>query len=279
MEELTSQQRLQRPTARGTVDMSLFTEKKTFAQREDEAKTAMLDAQQSGDDAKMVAAKAAMKAVEVVKSEMTPAQTKFANKIADIKQRYMFGTPEERKAAKPEYDKLLADVRAEAAAKKAGEGKDDKIPALGTLNSFTSGAVARRVAEMHGDLIRSKQLAIIEKPDGSSSLEYTGDNPEVRAKINATARDAARNALSLYMTPQGEPMTRDVAAVLNTYPAATRKPAEAAPQSPPTPAVSAQPSTVPTPSVREFKSVAEAEAARLPKGTRVRINGRLAEIQ
>lgn len=279
MSELTSQQRLQRPTARGTVDMSLFfTEKKTFAQREDEAKVALLDAQDSGDDAKIMAARAGMKAVEAVKSEMTPAQTKFANKVADIKQRYMFGTPEERKAAKPEYDKLLADVRAEAAAKKTGEGKEEKIPALSTLNTFTSAAVARRVAEVHGDLVRSKQLAIIEKADGSSSLEYTGDNPEIRAQINRTAFDAAKNALSLYITPQGEPMTRDVAAVLNTYTAPRRPAAE---QSPPTPAVSAvpKPAAPQAAAIREFKSVAEAEAAKLPKGTRVKINGRPAEIQ
>lgn len=217
IEELTGTKMLQRPAARGEVDMSVLADKKSFTQREDEAKTALLDAQKSGDEAKIVAAKADMKAIQTVKNEMTPAQSRFADKIADIKQRYMFGTPEERAAAKPEYDKMLADVRAEAAAKKAGEGGEGKIPTLGTLNTFTSSAVARRVAEVHGDLIRSKQLAIIEKPDGSSSLEYTGDNPELRKQINNTAYVAAQNALSLYMTPSGEPMTRDVAAVLNTY--------------------------------------------------------------
>lgn len=270
MQELTGTTMLQRPTARGEVDMSVLQEKKTFTQREDEAKTALLDAQKSGDEAKIVAAKADVKAIETVKNEMTPAQSKFANKIADIKDRYMFGTPEQRAAAKPEYDKLLADVRAEAAAKKTGEGSD-KIPALGTLNTFTSSAVARKVAEVHGDLIRSKQLAIIEKPDGSSSLEYTGDNPELRTKINETAYKAAQNALSLYMTPTGEPMTRDVAAVLNTYvPQSVMK----------QPAPAAQtPAAAPTAQVRAFKTVEEAEAARLPKGTKITINGRPAEVQ
>lgn len=270
MKELAGTTMLQRPTARGEVDMSVLQEKKTFTQREDEAKTALLDAQKSGDEAKIVAAKADVKAIETVKNEMTPAQSKFANKIADIKDRYMFGTPEQRAAAKPEYDKLLADVRAEAAAKKTGEGSD-KIPALGTLNTFTSSAVARKVAEVHGDLIRSKQLAIIEKPDGSSSLEYTGDNLELRAKINETAYKAAQNALSLYMTPTGEPMTRDVAAVLNTYvPQSVMK----------QPAPAAQtPAAAPTAQVRAFKTVEEAEAARLPKGTKITINGRPAEVQ
>lgn len=270
MQELTGTTMLQRPTARGEVDMSVLTEKKSFTQREDDAKTALLDAQKSGDEAKVLAAQSELKAIQTVKDEMTPAQTKFANKIADIKQRYMFGTPQERAAAKPEYDKLLSDVRAEAAAKKTGEG-GDKIPSLGTLNAFTSSAVARRVAEVHGDLIRSKQLAIIEKPDGSSSLEYTGDNPELRKQINNTAYTAAQNALSLYMTPNGEPMTRDVAAVLNTYvPQSVMK----------QPAPAAQtPAAAPTAQVRAFKTVEEAEAARLPKGTKITINGRPAEVQ
>ena len=259
MEELTGTTMLQRPTARGEVDMSVLQEKKTFTQREDEAKTALLDAQKSGDEARIVAAKADVKAIETVKAEMTPAQSKFANKIADIKDRYMFGTPQERAAAKPEYDKLLADVRAEAAAKKTGEGSD-KIPALGTLNTFTSSAVARKVAEVHGDLIRSKQLAIIEKPDGSSSLEYTGDNPELRTKINETAYKAAQNALSLYMTPTGEPMTRDVAAVLNTY-----VPQSVMKQSPtpaPTPAPTATPKPTPSVNIATLRSDAEAAIAR-----------------
>lgn len=279
MEEIAGTTPLQRPTPRGQVDMSVLAEKKSFTQREDDAKNALLDAQKSGDEAKVLAAQSELKAIQTVKDEMTPAQTKFANKIADIKQRYMFGTPQERAAAKPEYDKMLADVRAEAAAKKAGEGGEGKIPALGTLNTFTSSAVARRVAEVHGDLIRSKQLAIIEKPDGSSSLEYTGDNPELRKQINNTAYMAAQNALSLYMTPNGEPMTRDVAAVLNTYvPQSVMKQPAAAAQTPAAAPAMPKPAA-PTAQVRAFKTVEEAEAARLPKGTKITINGRPAEVQ
>lgn len=279
MEEIAGTTPLQRPTPRGQVDMSVLAEKKSFTQREDDAKNALLDAQKSGDEAKVLAAQSELKAIQTVKDEMTPAQTKFANKIADIKQRYMFGTPQERAAAKPEYDKMLADVRAEAAAKKDGEGGEGKIPALGTLNTFTSSAVARRVAEVHGDLIRSKQLAIIEKPDGSSSLEYTGDNPELRKQINNTAYMAAQNALSLYMTPNGEPMTRDVAAVLNTYvPQSVMKQPAPAAQTPAAAPAMPKPAA-PTAQVRAFKTVEEAEAARLPKGTKITINGRPAEVQ
>lgn len=279
MEEIAGTTPLQRPTPRGQVDMSVLTEKKSFTQREDDAKNALMDAQKSGDEAKVLAAQSELKAIQTVKDEMTPAQTKFANKIADIKQRYMFGTPQERAAAKPEYDKMLADVRAEAAAKKAGEGGEGKIPALGTLNTFTSSAVARRVSEVHGDLIRSKQLAIIEKPDGSSSLEYTGDNPDIRAQINTTAYKAAQNALSPWITPSGDPMNRDVYAVLNTYvPQSVMKQPAPAAQTPAAAPAMPKPAA-PTAQVRAFKTVEEAEAARLPKGTKITINGRPAEVQ
>lgn len=235
----------QMPESRAQIDYGYFKKEKTFDQRENDAKVALLEATKANDQQGINNAKADLLIFSGIKSELTPAQTQFANKIADIKNRYMFGTPEQRAAAKPEYDKMLADVRAEAAAKKAGEG-GDKVPALGTLNTFTSAAVARKVAEVHGDLVRSKQLAIIEKPDGSASLEYTGDNPEARAKINKTAYEAAKNALSLYMTPNGEPMTRDVASVLNTYvpqsvmksPAENTQPVAAPTQNKPLPAPS-----------------------------------------
>lgn len=246
---------------RAQIDYGYFKKEKTFDQRENDAKVALLEATKANDTKKINEAKADILVINTIKSELTGAQTQFANKIADIKNRYMFGTPEQRTAAKPEYDKMLADVRAEAAAKKAGEGKDDKIPALGTLNTFTSAAVARKVAEVHGDLVRSKQLAIIEKPDGSASLEYTGDNQEIRAKINSTAYNAAKNALSLYMTPTGEPMTRDVAAVLNTYvPQSVMKQSAETPAAAPSAPVAPK-SAVPTPASNAATLRKDAEAA------------------
>jgi hypothetical protein len=219
LEQLQAAQQYKTPTleSKAVANIEAFKKEKTFDQQYDDAKLRLAVATKSGDKKAADIAKADMLVFKSVTDQLSDPQKEFASKVADIKNRYMFGTPKERAAAKPEYDKLLADIRAEAAAKKVGESKEEKVPALGTLNTFTSAAVARKVAEVHGDLLRSKQLAIIEKPDGSASLEYTGDNPELRAKINATAFNAAKNALSLYMTPKGEPMTRDVAAVLNTY--------------------------------------------------------------
>ena len=206
-------------TSAATVNMEAIEKPKTFDQQENAAKVRLLDAQRAGDPDKVKEAQADLLIVNNIKQSLTTEQTQFSNKVADIKNRYMFGTPEERKAAKPEYDKLMADIRAEALAKKVtkdGEG-EGKIPALGTLNTFTSAAVARAVAAKHGDLIKSKHLAIIENPDGSVGIDYIGDNETLRRQILETQANAAKNALSLYTDAEGKPLNRDVASVMNSF--------------------------------------------------------------
>lgn len=257
-------------------DMANFQKEKGYDEREKDAKLALLNAEKSGDAKAIGIAKADIMIFGKIKETLTSEQQQFANKTADIKNRYMFGSPEERKAAKPEYDKLMADVRAEALAKKVtkdGEG-EGKIPALGTLNTFTSASVARAVAAKHGDLIKTKQLAIVEKADGSVGIDYIGDNETLRRQILETQANAAKNALSLYTDAKGQPFNRDVASVLNSYtsviPSVVRTDSGATP-----PAAGSKP----TAPVRSFKNVAEAEAANLPKGTKITINGRPAEVQ
>jgi hypothetical protein len=209
---------LQRPTMAGTFDVAALEPPKTLNEQTDQAQLNLVDALRSGDDTKIDAARRELKNFTTAKDSMTAEQTKFANKVADIKNRYMFGTPDERKAAKPEYDKLMADIKAEALAKKTGEGAgESKIPALSTLNTFTSAAVARAVTAKHGDLIKTKQLAIVEKADGSVGIDYVGDNETLRRQILETQANAARNALSLYTDAKGQPFNRDVASVLNSF--------------------------------------------------------------
>jgi hypothetical protein len=251
---------------------------KSFNKQEEEAKSKLLDATRKNNPQEASKAEADLLIFKYIKDTLTPEQTQFSNKVADIKNRYMFGDAETRKAAKPEYDKLMADIRAEAMAKKTGEGAgtsaSEKIPALGTLNTFTSAAVARAVAGKHGDLIKTKQLAIVEKADGSVGIDYIGDNETLRRQILETQANAARNALSLYTDAKGQPFNRDVASVLNSYtsvvPSVMRDSNAAQP---------AQTTTPTAPAVRNFTSVAEAEKAKLPKGTRITINGRPAEVQ
>lgn len=261
-------------------NMESFKKQESFDQMVSKSKVKMAIAAKTGDKEAFAKAQADLIIYTDIGNKMSDPQKQFANKIADVKNRYMFGSPEVRAAAKPEYDKLMSDIRAEAAAKKAGEGGSDKIPNMGTLNTFVTGAVARRVSEVHGELVNSKQLAIIDNPDGTSSVEYIGDNNVVRAKVNATKYKAAQDALSLYTDANGQPLTRDIAAIIESYKPTITNEVEINKPAP-------RQTTLPSPnkniqikdSVRSFKTVEEAEAANLPKGTKVTINGRLAEIQ
>lgn len=265
LEEMQSAAKVTRPTGSAAFDMAALEPPKTLNEQTDQAQLNLVDALRSGDDTKIDAARNELKNFTAAKDSMTAEQTKFANKVADIKNRYMFGTPEQRKAAKPEYDKLLSDIKAEALAKKTGEGDgESKIPALSTLNTFTSAAVARAVTAKHGDLIKTKQLAIVEKADGSVGIDYVGDNETLRRQILETQANAARNALSLYTDAKGQPFNRDVASVLNSFtsvvPSVVRTdgpaPATAAPAAATPPAKA----TIPSPRTK-------AEYDAIPKGT------------
>jgi len=256
-------------------NMGAFQKEKGYDEREKDAKLALLKAEQSGDVDAINVARADVMIFSKIKETLTSEQQQFSNKVADIKNRYMFGDDKTRKAAKPEYDKLMADVRAEAMAKKVTkDGEDEgKIPALSTLNTFTSAAVARAVAAKHGDLIKTKQLAIVEKADGSVGIDYIGDSDVLRRQILETQANAARNALSLYTDANGQPFNRDVASVLNSFTSIV-------------PSIMRDSNVVQTPAVatpasqvRSFNSVKEAEDANLPKGTKITINGRPAEVQ
>ena len=274
LEKLRAAEGFKRPEfdTDAAFNMGAFQKEKGFDEREKDAKLALLKAEKSGDTKAINEAKADMFIFSKIKETLTSEQQQFSNKIADIKNRYMFGTPEQRKAAKPEYDKLMADIRAEALAKKVtkdGEG-EGKIPALSTLNTFTSASVARAVAAKHGDLIKTKQLAIVEKADGSVGIDYIGDNDTLRRQILETQANAAKNALSLYTDAQGKPLNRDVASVLNSFtsvvPSVVRTDGGATP-----PAAPAQPAAqprVPPPTSQLPAPKTKAEYDALPPGTR-----------
>jgi hypothetical protein len=277
IEQLRSAEGFKRPEidTGAEFDLTKFQKEKGYDEREKDAKLALLKAEQSGNVDAINVARADVMIFSKIKETLTSEQQQFSNKVADIKNRYMFGDDKTRKAAKPEYDKLMSDVRAEAMAKKVTEDGEDegKIPALSTLNTFTSAAVARAVAAKHGDLIKTKQLAIVEKADGSVGIDYIGDSDVLRRQILETQANAARNALSLYTDANGQPFNRDVASVLNSFTSIV-------------PSIMRDSNVVQTPAVatpasqvRSFNSVKEAEDANLPKGTKITINGRPAEVQ
>jgi len=224
LEELQRTKLKGRPTSDATFDMTVFKEAETYSKAEDKLKLALLNANKSGDAGKVAEAEAGIKQLKVVNDQFTDAQKQFANKSAQIRKDYLFGTAQERAAAKPEYDKLMSDLQAEARAKKVGEDSGESgVPKLSTLNAFAGSAAAKVIAAKYGNLLTNKQLALIEKPDGSTDFRYTGDDAALRKEINLAAYNAAKSALSMYTDSKGNPATRDVASVLNSY-AATVQP-------------------------------------------------------
>ena len=189
---------------------------KTPDQEISDAQIRLANSMKSGDEKGQREAKADLMIYKAAKDTMTPEQTKFASKIADIKNRYMFGSQEQRAAAKPEYNKLMSDIRAEAAAKKAGEGGGG-IPALSSLSTLTTARVTRAVAGKYGELVSKKQIAFTTQPDGTVAIDYIGDNAQVRGDIENLKYEAAKDALSLYTDAQGVPLSRDVAVVINSF--------------------------------------------------------------
>ena len=240
LDRLRSAQNFVRPTDQvdAVFDMSKLRPEKTFAEQEDIAKIKLLKANNANDPVASRLAQADLLVVKTIKDSMSGEQTVFANKVAELKNKAAFGNPDEKVKAIKELDSWFEIERREAEAKKVrGDDSEGKVPNLSTLNTFTSAAVGRALAGKYGDLVKSKQLAIIEKPDGSTGFSYVGTDAAVRKGINDLQASAARSALSLYTDSAGRPANRDVASVLNSFNISTPSEAPAPAVAPAVPAL------------------------------------------
>lgn len=269
LERLKAAQEFVRPTAEAnaTFDMSKIRppKVKTFAEQEDEAKAKILLATKTKDDVALGNARAELVVIKSIKDTLTSEQTKFSENIINLKNASLNGTPEQKKRADAELARIWELERREAEAKKVrGEDSEGKVPNLSTLNTFTSAAVGRALAAKYGDLLKSKQLAIIEKPDGSTGFSYVGTDAAVRKGILDLQASAAQSALSLYTDNKGMPINRDVASVLNSFKAPTQlaeaAPATTAPAAPalPTPSSGGRPAAASQVNIQEERRKANA---------------------
>lgn len=269
LERLRAAQQYVRPTVTDSsvVDMSKLRPAKTFAEQEDEAKAKLLSAIKNKDANAENLARADVFVVKTIKDSLTSEQAKFADKLVTLKNSSLYGTPTEKKSADAELKKIWELEQREAIARKVPEKDtgEGKVPALGTLNTFVSAAVGRAIAAQYGDLVKSNQIAMVEKPDGGVSITYTGTDAVMRGKIRDTQAAAARSALSLYTDKEGRPLNRDVASVINSF--TTSAPAAEAPGTAPaspartSPALPTPGRTTPTPATPATASV-QAERAK-----------------
>jgi len=120
--------------------------------------------------------------------------------------------------AKTQLNRELALIAQEARAKHV-ESKSDKVPSLGSLNTFVGTSVAQAVLNAHGNL--KGDMAIITRTgEGGATyqdFDYTGDDPALRKQIQDTKQKAAKAALSVFMDNEGKPLDRNVQAVLKSW--------------------------------------------------------------
>lgn len=184
-----------------------------------------------GDPAQKAAATEAYnRLVEPVRTE----SEKLADQIATVKRKTMFGTPEEKKAAEPELQSLLALERKEALAKHVKEAKpsEEKVPAIGALQSHVSNSVALALSARYGDLLQGKQLTMEVDQQGNGTFKYVGTDAAKRKEIYGFMSAVAANALSPWTDLNGKPLNTNVGAVLSKYNTAVENVPAGAPAAP-----------------------------------------------
>ena len=257
VEEMQTKLAETRPTATATFDFSGIKAPETYESLKDKAQLKFVAAKKSGDDAALEEAAVDLAVFQSMEAKVPTAQAKWAEKKAQLATISVKGGAE-GKAAQSELDKMVGVEAREAqqkAVKPAGEG-EGKVPALGTLNSFVKDAGSRAVEMVHGKQL-GRELSRTQMPDGTISLQYIGNKPELAAQVDATRRTAALKALSLYPADN-----RDVQSILKTYesvaPAAVPEPFVPPRRTLPVipPKTAASPIAAPSPSIGQERAAA-----------------------
>lgn len=225
VEDLKSQRRLERPAARGTVDMSVFAEPKKIADELNNAQVALLDAKKSGSPQAIEAAQSYVNLVaETAKNPLTSPQQEFANRVADLKQKATGTDPAAAQAAEKELQKIWALEKREKEAKKTTGEKaaEGKVPALGSLNTITGAAVIGGLQAKYGPQIRDGKIAVTADANGNVNIVpmvATEEGIRLRKQMAEDSVRIAQNTLSRYIL-NGVPINDEVATVMNRWQAA-----------------------------------------------------------
>jgi hypothetical protein len=177
------------------------------------------------------------------RAALTPEQDTFAknmSKAKDIIAQPDKYTPEERAWGKKYLDNYNAYERSQ---KDKGE-PNEKIPSANSLISIGRTGGANAVRATYGTNAQtSKQLLFVDNADGSTSVKYSGNDPDLQRQLVRRDQEGIVNALRPYMTPDGRAMNRDVEAALRAHnieldkdrrPVLIEAPAPAAPRPTPT---------------------------------------------
>jgi len=144
-----------------------------------------------------------------MKETLDPDKANWASYVGSLKMAIMNAkTPDEKKAAEKEYDRVLA---IEARGKK----EDSKIPTVNTLSNLFSRTAARALTEKYGAEYK-EELIIETMPDGSSTFKYIGTDEARRKAVYDYSRSIIKEMAQPYLDRQGKPINTDVATALRS---------------------------------------------------------------
>ena len=180
-----------------------------------ESKALKLAMEKGDDDPETIAATNAFNSYKVRREKLTPEQDTHA-KLMSRYQAIVYGNlpvpPEERKKAE-DY------LRNYEESKKRNEAKgtpDDKVPAPSSLVSIARTAGANAVRASFGTGAASKQLSFIENADGSTSVRYTGNDPDMQKQLIRREQEGIVASLRPYMS-EGKVTDKKVEVALQAF--------------------------------------------------------------
>jgi hypothetical protein len=152
-----------------------------------------------------------------VDQQLTPDQQSHA-KMMDKAQFILFNptsnaTPEQKAEAKKYVDNYEEYKRRQKA---TGE-PDEKIPTPNSLISIGRTAGANAVRATYGVGALGKQLSFITNADGSTSMQYSGDKPDVQKQLIRREQEGVAAAMRPYMTPDGKVADKKVEVALQSF--------------------------------------------------------------
>lgn len=260
------------PEPVGAINFEAYPKKEkrplTAAEMKDKALVAyQTSAEENGEDhPATTAAKARVQSIIVREKNLTPEQDKHAANMARA-QAIMFDpsgkySPEEKKWADG-YLKNYEDFKKRTEAKGT---PDDKVPAPSSLVSIARTAGANAVRSSFGTGAAGKQLSFIENPDGSTSVRYTGNDPDMQKQLIRREQEGIVASLRPYMS-EGRVTDKKVEVALQAFGISldnNRRPVLIdAPKPAPVPAAPALPERTPTAAPTKPAANAPQEGSRM----------------
>jgi hypothetical protein len=210
------------PEPVGAINFEAYPKKEkrplTAAEMKDRALVAYQNlAEEKGEnDPETIAAKTRVQSIIVREKNLTPEQDKHAANMAraqaiefDPTGKY---SPEEKKWA-TSYLKNYEEFKKRTEAK---GGSDDKVPAPSSLVSIARTAGANAVRSSFGTGAAGKQLSFIENADGSTSVRYTGNDPDMQKQLIRREQEGIVASLRPYMS-EGKVTDKKVEVALQAF--------------------------------------------------------------